>query len=303
MSLRKASGNYPVCDLAFTCKHVYFDFMSKSLSVTLIGTGAVATALAHQMARRHINLHAIIGRTSAEAARLGKKIRCRRTGVSPELAADSDLLIFAVPDVKIGDVAQNFTQIPYRRRHIVWAHTSGSLPATALKRPQTLEDRISTVSMHPLQTFVSPNTRTTLDSVVFGIEGEPRGLRTVRQFIRHLGCQTVTLKPNDKLAYHIAAVMASNFLVGLQDAAKRLYRSIGISAKQSQKMMQPLTDQTLTNIRTLGTSGALTGPAKRGDTEMIETHERFLREHHAEIAPVYEHMSNYCRLMSKKESR
>lgn len=302
MSLRKASGNYPVCDLAFACNRVYFDAMRKSLSVTLIGTGAVATALAYQMARRRVNLRAIIGRTSAEAARLGKKIRCRRTGVSSELAVDSDLLIFAVPDVKIGKVAQNFVQIPYRRRHIVWAHTSGSLPAVALNRPRVLENRISVVSMHPLQTFVSQNILTTLDSVVFGIEGEPRGLRTVRPFIRRLGCQTLTLKPNDKLAYHIAAVITSNFLVGLQDAAFRLYRSIGISAKQSQRMMQPLTDQTLTNIRTLGTSGALTGPAKRGDTEMIETHERFLREHHAEIAPVYEHLSKYCRFMSKKES-
>lgn len=274
--------------------------MRETPSVTIIGTGAVATALALHMIRKRMIPRAIIGRTSAKAARLGKMVRCRRTGISPELAKDSDLLIFAVPDSEIGDIAQRFFQF-HQSRAVVFAHTSGSLSSSAFQRPEALKSRISVVSMHPLQTFVR-NSHPNMDSVVFGIEGESRGLRVVRQWVKRLGCKTVKLQEHDKLAYHIAAIVTSNFLVGLQNAAQHLYRSIGISKRQSQLMMRPLTDQTLLNIHNLGTNNALTGPAKRGNITIIEAHERFLRERHPEIAPIYEHMSRYCRLMSKKDT-
>jgi hypothetical protein len=82
----------------------------------------------------------------------------------------------------------------------------------------------------------------------------------------------INIEDENKALYHAAACVASNYLVTLIDFAQYLYEKAGVPDSLAVKVMMPLIEGTLSNIKELGTEQALTGPIVRGDVSTIAHH-------------------------------
>ena len=78
----------------------------------------------------------------------------------------------------------------------------------------------------------------------------------------------MTVAADDRVAYHAAAVVASNHLVALLGQVERIAAPLGVPLEA----FLDLAAGSLWNVRELGPADALTGPAARGDEATIDAH-------------------------------
>jgi predicted short-subunit dehydrogenase-like oxidoreductase (DUF2520 family) len=82
----------------------------------------------------------------------------------------------------------------------------------------------------------------------------------------------VVIPEDAKPLYHAAFSFASNFLVILLDAAAELLSQARIPRDRAARMLLPLLQGTLHNVKKLDTGGSLTGPLVRGDAASVGSH-------------------------------
>ena len=74
------------------------------------------------------------------------------------------------------------------------------------------------------------------------------------------------------MLYHVAAVMSSNYLVTLLDAADRLWSDAGLAEEPATAALAPLAGSALEAVASRGAPAALTGPIVRGDLATVRRH-------------------------------
>lgn len=173
-------------------------------------------------------------------------------------AAEADMVVLCVPDDAIQAVSGT-----YRGRPM--AHVSGAHPASLLSGGGPK------ISLHPLQTVTRDETADVFRDVRFSVEGDETLRDFAHRLVRAAGGVPVDVTPEQKTALHVAAVLLSNFTVGLHIAADQVLAASGIP-DPADGLMRPLLDRTLANIRAKGAEAALTGPAARGDEATIRAH-------------------------------
>jgi predicted short-subunit dehydrogenase-like oxidoreductase (DUF2520 family) len=93
----------------------------------------------------------------------------------------------------------------------------------------------------------------------------PAALAVAHRLAHALRMRPVTVRDEDRAAYHAAASVAANFLVTLEGAAERLAATAGVE----RAMLVPLARAALENWAAKGAEAALTGPVARGDEATI----------------------------------
>jgi predicted short-subunit dehydrogenase-like oxidoreductase (DUF2520 family) len=129
--------------------------------------------------------------------------------------------------------------------------------------------------------------------VTFGVSGDPRAVRAANRLTRALGGRPLRLREEDRILYHLSAVLACGFVAADLLLAVRVLKRIGVSEKRALEAVLPIASQTLKNIAELGSARALTGPAIRGDATTIKKHLRALRKLDPELARVYASVSRH----------
>ena len=146
--------------------------------------------------------------------------------------------------------------------------------------------------MHPLQTF--PTVRAALDRVAgtyFFCEGDARALDLAQRLAQAVGGIPRRLASGAKMLYHASAVLASNAMVALVDAALETGRQAGMDPREALEALAPLMRATLENIIALGPGKALTGPAVRGDLATVAGHLEALGGRDGRIETIYRVLS------------
>jgi predicted short-subunit dehydrogenase-like oxidoreductase (DUF2520 family) len=212
-------------------------------TVRVVGTGRAGSAIAGRLAERGL-----------------------RVASGRETAADAELVVLAVPDAVIGEVA---SQVPIGP----WvAHVSGATPLTALD-PHTRR-----FSVHPLQTLTRERGPEQLDGAWGAVTAETDSAAELARWLAStLGLRPFPLSDADKPLYHAGAAIASNFLVTLHRAAARLLAEAGVPPEA----LLPLMERTMTN------GFDLTGPIARGDWSTVEAHLAALEERAPDLVPLY----------------
>ncbi len=174
-------------------------------------------------------------------------------------ATGTDLLVLAVPDRSIAEVAASVAP-----GDAVVVHLAGSRPLTDL-RPH-----VRVGSLHPLVSLPDPDIGAArlLDRCDFAIDGDP----IVERIVAALGGVGFVVGDDRRARYHATAAIASNHLVALAAQVERLAESVGVPAAAYWRLM----DTTLDNVGERGARAALTGPAARGDWATIQAHLRAL---------------------------
>jgi predicted short-subunit dehydrogenase-like oxidoreductase (DUF2520 family) len=181
----------------------------------------------------------------------------------------ADIVLVAVPDDAIADVARRLTDADLARAVVL--HVSGLKDRSALA---ALEGRAKGLgSFHPLQTLAGDSEAAGRLSASFvALEGDAEAVAAGRRLAATLGMRPIEIEAARKPLYHAAAVILSNYTVALAAVAERLAREAGVPEDAAGRIYLPLLEGTLRNLELVGTGSALTGPIIRGDAGTVRAH-------------------------------
>lgn len=244
--------------------------------VAIIGGGRVGLSLARALARSGRAV-AVLGR---HAEPLPEPLAPATAIWEPAIAA-ADLVLIAVPDDAISEVALALSRGGAVGASHVVLHTSGLHDRTAFEALYASHAGLG--SWHPLQTFARPRGEPeALAGSPVVIEGDQRALASGRELAALLHLRPVVELPAEhKALYHAAAVIASNYLVVLADMAARLTRTAA-GEPVPDTFFLPLMRRVLTHLGD-GPGAALTGPIARGDAGTVARHLAVLPEPEREV--------------------
>lgn len=271
--------------------------------MSIIGAGAVGTALALALRRKKHCIHIVASKRGRSAALLGNKVGAARTGRWPLRTAEFDGIIFiAVPDDAVNAVAQQLVKTQKDFSRCIVFHTSGFLSSNIL---EALRKRGAAVgSFHPLQTFPKKGGDfKDWKNIWIGIEGNVRAVVAGKRIARELGARPFELSPAHKGLYHIAAVFSSNYVVTLLSILEELGSRIQLSRRTTVSMFEPLILQSVRNVKKYSAHSALTGPIARGDVRTVKSHRAVLKSKGLKpISVLYSVLAKEtARLASKKD--
>jgi pantoate--beta-alanine ligase len=238
------------------------------LAVAIVGAGRAGGSLAR----------------AAEAA--GLEVRLAGRDDAGDACAGAAVALICVPDAEIEAAC---AALAAAGPPPLVGHVSGATGLDALS--SAAERGAQTFSLHPLQTI--PDPETDLTGAPCAVSGSTReALELADALARRLGLLPFPLDDADRVAYHAAASIASNFLVALEESAAELLERTGV--ENARELLSPLVLRTAANWSERGAE-ALTGPIARGDTATIERHLGALRERAPELVPAYEALAERAR--------
>lgn len=272
--------------------------------VTIVGAGRVGTAFAACLRRRRTpRLVAVVTRDAAKARRVSR-MAGRPVGTL-DLAGAVDrgtLILLCVPDDAITIAARRLAPLRLKGKSVL--HTSGVLPSSALAGLRASGATVG--ALHPLASFPPVNWTDPhrLEGIAFAFDGDPAARRKARALVAAVGGSFFALSPEDRAAYHLAAVLLSNDLVALLDLGLDLAsRRLSMNRARVRRLFMPLILSSIENVTRLGTTRALTGPAARGDAETLRRHLETLAGEAPELASIYRLLSRRAVDMARADGR
>ncbi|MCC7508223.1 MAG: DUF2520 domain-containing protein [Planctomycetes bacterium] len=191
------------------------------------------------------------------------------------------IVVVAVRDDALESMAATFAALP-GISHLQFVHTSGVSGPGAFK--PLADAGANTGVFHVLQSLPPESGHARIPGSYAAIAGPPDLVEDLRAVSRLLGVHAIELKPDQWTAYHTAAVLASNALLGLLDTAGQILKDAGVPS--APQLLLPLVRGTLDNAEALDLTLALTGPVARGDTGSIRRHLELLEGETRELYKV-----------------
>lgn len=225
----------------------------------IIGGGRAAWAFGSTWRRIGWPLSGIALRHDAAISGL---LRAERRPIAA-LAADSDLLLVAVSDAAIATVSESIPPTD-----AIVFHPSGSLPSVR-----------GGFSLHPLRALPAVGEASDLAGCLLVFEGAHR--ETGQRIADAAGARFAEIGAEQKLLYHAAAVLGSNDVAALLDIAEEL-----IGVPHARDDLAALAQSAIENWRRHSDARRFTGPAARGDHELLRRHLEALSSR-PEVAAIY----------------
>jgi predicted short-subunit dehydrogenase-like oxidoreductase (DUF2520 family) len=236
----------------------------------IVGPGRMGTALSLALkASGHEVLAAVHPSPSGESSRRYQELTdvpvVAWEGAEAFVRA-ADVVLITVPDKAVTRVAQTLAEKQWLDADKVVVQTAGSLSSEALSPVR--QSGAGRLTLHPLQTIADPAAGPQLLRGVYcTLDGDDKSVALGSNWVRAWGGIPICIRPEQRPAYHAAAVLASNAVVALASVAAELSGiPDGLSA------LLPLLRGAVANLERLGLPAALTGPIERGDMPTVEAH-------------------------------
>ena len=256
-----------------------------SCPVTFIGAGAVTGALARHVHMLGYRIATVISRSRPAVEHLAMDVHATHAGTDLQvLAPETRLVCCCVPDDALPHVAQNLATVPHAWPETAVLHTSGALTAEVLA--PLAEAGATVLSFHPLHAFTRSRPAD-LYGIRIGVEGTQEGVAFGQALAVAWRMEAVVVPTEAKVQYHLAAAMASNFLVTLAALAREVLVTAGIDPVIGMRMLQPLIEGTVQNLGHASPEEALTGPIVRGDVDTVRQHSVALLAHAPQLIPAF----------------
>lgn len=177
----------------------------------------------------------------------------------PELASRSELLLLAVGDKDLGEVARRVAGLLPPDAFVF--HPSGSHTS------EVFAPHSRSFSLHPLRALPAPGETVEFAGTLFTFEGDASSRGIALDFVRAAGGRFEEITREAKIRYHAAAVFASNYVEALLEIARGLMRETGIAGDVREELATLARSAIDTWLR-----GDFTGPIARGDHAVVERH-------------------------------
>jgi predicted short-subunit dehydrogenase-like oxidoreductase (DUF2520 family) len=269
-------------------------------SVSIVGCGKVGTTLAGYLTKAGYRIHGLSSRTLESAQNAAALCGATMiTTTAADVTRDADMVFITTPDGMIRGVCEAIAEAGgFSEKNMVF-HCSGSLPSSILESAKKKGAAIG--STHPLQSFATLQAdKNPFAGIILAVEGDEKAVEAGLGMADALGAKGFQIKTQAKTMYHASAVVASNCLVTLVDFAYQLLGVAGIDSTDAYAVLGPLIEGTLSNIKTVGTTQALTGPVVRGDGETVADHLREIREKAPELTELYTILGRHTLEIAKR---
>ena len=234
------------------------------MKVVFVGAGRLATNLAPALCQGGVEIVEAWSRTEASASALASRLGCKASwGDVRSVSREADLYLISVADAALCDVVK---ALHPGREEALMAHTAGSMPLSLFADAGHRRGAV----FYPLQTF-SKQRQVDFSRVHFFIEAAQT------QDVRSLEDLALRLTPPenihrtssaDRRCLHLAAVFACNFA----NHCCTLADEVLSQAQLPFEAMLPLIEETVAKLHEMPPAQAQTGPAARGDKNVMGTH-------------------------------
>ncbi len=239
--------------------------------ITIIGVGGLGHSLVSALSDADIAIKSIFNRTPDKAQKLAQALDVEIAGSFPtDISELGNLIFITVSDSAIESTANQLAEIAddYSAKTIV--HCSGNESASLLKELKSKGGSVA--SFHPLQTFTDDSGSSDFEDIYFSLQGDKLTFPLLTQIAQKLEAHTIEVTEGQKSSLHAAAVIASNYLNTLLNAAVETASDSILTRDQAKKALMPLIKTTLQNIEEKSFEKALSGPIKRGDLQTVRHH-------------------------------
>ncbi len=233
-------------------------------TVGVVGAGRVGAVLAAKFRAAGHPIVGVSGRSAATRLRVQTLLPGVYTVGPVELAQRADILVLAVPDDALAEVAASLA-IHGRPGQVV-LHTSGRHGLDVLSGFRRTGARV--IAFHPAMTFTG--TEVDLDrTCAFGLSADVTDRPLAEALVAELGGTPEWIEDADRVAYHAALSHGANHLNTLVAQAMDVLREAGVADPSA--LLRPLLTAALDNALDYG-DAALTGPVARGDVATVRAH-------------------------------
>lgn len=212
-------------------------------------------------------IEGVVGSTPESAARAARELAS--TGAIVAAApARCDLLVLAVPDDRIAEVAENLAG---RTRCRMAFHLSGALSAAALA--PLARKGAAVASLHPLRAFTGSPGDDWRGAPV-AIEGDPEAAEAAERVTAALEGVPYRIRTESKPLYHAAATLAAGGTMALLSIAVRAAVDAGLPEEQARRALARLASEAASATAGRPFPEAFTGPIARRDAQTVRAHRR-----------------------------
>ena len=240
------------------------------MKVVLIGRGRLATNLEHALLTAGHEVVSVNSRTLES------------------LPFEADVFIVAVKDAALADVIRAATK---GRENQLFVHTAGSMPM----------DLFEGLTAHygvfyPMQTFSKERMVDFNDISVFLETNDVVSMERLKKLAATLTTHIYELDSEGRKHLHLAAVFACNFV----NHCYALSAEVLAAKDLPFSVMLPLVDETAQKVHEMAPKDAQTGPAVRGDQNVMQMQASMLADHPA-VKQIYEALSNDIRRVASEK--
>ena len=271
------------------------------MKINIVGAGRVGQTLGKLLVdTKVVQVGSIYNRTKLSAEKSALFIGAGTPVANLSDMEQADLYMITTADGVLGEVCDRMLDVHNFKQGSVIFHCSGVAPSSLFKRAQ--EHGCYIASVHPVKSFADPTIAVLdFDGTFCAVEGDEKALDILEKCLRSIGGQSFRIDTDKKAFYHGATVMACNNLVALIEAATAMYVDSGLDRESALKVMEPIVRGTITNVFTLGTVSALTGPIARGDSKTVSKHLDALKDDDGMLSDVYSSLGKWALSLSKQQ--
>lgn len=246
-------------------------------TVSLVGSGNIAHWLVYALKKADVDIRQIYSRQLDHAKELAAKAGADAIDNLRDLSPNSDLYIFSVKDDSYETL---LSQLPFRLPLAV--HTAGSL---SIRIFEPYADSYGI--LYPYQSL-NKNMDFANVEVPLSVESNDKMVENeLFAFAGRLSSTVQLMGEAQRLVLHRAAIFGCNFTNAMYAIAYDILRENNIDWR----MILPLLENTLDKVKTMNPHDAQTGPAKRGDQNIIRMHQEALQDE--QLREIYRLMSDY----------
>lgn len=240
------------------------------MRIGLVGAGNTAWQLGRHLAMNRVPLAYVSARNSPRLWELADLLQCQALVWGQALPHCHGVLL-CVSD----DAVREVSVITELKSNWI-AHCSGSLPMDALGGNQ--EKGV----FYPLQTMTWKRPLPSSSISICVEASSPAVQEKLLRLASVCGFQSAVMDSPTRQKIHVAAVVVNNFVNHLLGQAEGLLEREGLP----RELLFGLANETLHKYQSMGAHLAQTGPARRGDEQIIETHESLLA-HNPNLLAIY----------------
>lgn len=248
-------------------------------TVSFIGSGNLAWHLAPALDNLGFVVKEVFSARPKNAAALTDRLYQAEVKTSLDFSdSPSDLFFIAVSDEAIGDIAKEIV-LPEKATLV---HTSGSQPLSLLEFSAAPNIGV----FYPLQTFTKTRPIDFKNVPVFIETNNPEADKILTTIAKALTTKHKKISSEERRALHVAAVFASNFPNHMLRISKMVMDQNGLNFE----WLKPVILETINKALAVGPEYSQTGPAVRGDLEILDQHMAYLKDDEV-LAKIYEIVS------------
>jgi predicted short-subunit dehydrogenase-like oxidoreductase (DUF2520 family) len=249
--------------------------------ISFIGSGNLAWHLAPALDNAGFVVKEVHSLNPNHAAKLTSRLYQAEVKATLDFStSESRIFIITTSDDAMESIAQEII-LP---EDAFLLHTSGSQPLNILQFAATSNTGV----LYPLQTF-SKTKKVDFKTTPFFIESNNAETEEILMLLaKSISNNVSKIGSEERKALHVAAVFASNFTNHMLTLSKKILEENSLSFD----LMKPLVLETLNKSLSIGPENAQTGPASRGDLEIMDKHVEFIKEDPA-LTEIYKLLSQH----------